>query len=122
MITNRNIAVITTSVRQQCGGRDSADDLCDHIGRDLSAGKASASSKADGDGWVEMTTGDVPDGVGHRHHTQAKRQRYAEQSDADFWKCRRDDRASAACESQPKCPDGFCGVFPRVHLTSPENF
>ena len=52
-----------------------------------------------------MAAGNVPDGVRHREHGQAKGQGHAQQPDADVWEGSRQDGAAASAEDQPERPD-----------------
>ena len=103
---------------KQRRGDDGADDLRDHIGHDLAGRKAAAGGKTDGDGGIEMTAGNVADGIGHRDDAQPERQRHPDQSDTDLREAGGDHRAAASCKGQPERPDRLGGIFFCVHGTS----
>src|SRR3982751_523472 len=105
-------------VEQRRGG-DGAGHLRDDIGQDLSSWKAAAGRKAHRNGGIEMASGDMADGIGHRDDAQSECQRHTDQTDPDLWKRRRDHRAAATCKSQPKRTDPFGSIFLRIHIVIP---
>ena len=50
-----------------------------------------------------MASGDRADGVGHRQHGEAKRERDAHETYSQAWKRRCQHGAPAASKDQPKC-------------------
>ena len=100
---------------KQRGPRYGTDHLDHDIGGDLSGRETAASGEPHGHGGIEVAAGDMTDGIGHRHDAQPERQRYAQQSNTDLRKRRRDHGAAAAREGQPKRPDRLGQVFFCVH-------
>lgn len=65
-------------------GDEAAEDLRHDIRRHVLPLEALSHGEADGDGGVEVRTGDVGDGVRHRQHGQAEGERDAEEADAQL--------------------------------------
>ena len=59
-------------------------------------------TQADRDRGVEVSAGDVADGIGHGDHGEAEGQRDADQTDADLGKRGRQHGAAATTEHQPE--------------------
>src|SRR3546814_2758008 len=80
-------------------------DLRDDIAGNVPRRKASARPKADRDGGVEMPARDVADGIGHGEDGEAEGQRNANESDPKLRECSGQNRAAAATEYKPECPE-----------------
>ncbi|HET9265966.1 MAG TPA: hypothetical protein VFO14_23150 [Vicinamibacterales bacterium] len=61
--------------------------------------------KADRHCRIQVTAGDMPDGVGHRQQRQAEREGNAEQADSDVGKCGRQHGTAAPAKHQPEGAD-----------------
>jgi hypothetical protein len=79
--------------------------ICADVRAQVLAVEALGHEQADRHRRVEVTARDVADGVGHRHHGQAERQRDAEQAAG---LAAGQDRRAAPADHQPGRPDRFC--------------
>lgn len=89
--------------------RDEAgSDLGTDVGRCVPPLEATPSGQTEGDGRVEVPTGDVPDGVDHRQHGQAEGEGDTDEADAQpgvlavAQVLRGEDRTAAAAEDEPE--------------------
>ncbi len=93
---------------KQARGDDAAKHLRDDVCREVPGGKAFAGAEADGNGRIEMATGDVPNGIGHGQHRQPEGEGNAKPADADLIHTGGQHRAAAAAEDQPESTDELC--------------
>ena len=85
-----------SSYEERGSGDQTGDDLRRDIGRDIAPLEALRGGEADGDGRVEVATGDVPDGIRHRQHGQSEGESDTGEADAHLNRRRRrrgDDQA-----------------------------
>ena len=106
-------------VEHACSG-DAAQHLRGDVGRQFRRGESTPRHQTDRHSRIQMAARDVADRVSHGDYAQAKRERHAEQTDADLRKPRGDYGAAASGKCQPKCTDRFCGVFLRIHDILPK--
>jgi hypothetical protein len=97
-------------------GEQTTGDLGDPVGDQVLGREAPRDHRTDRDGGVEMTTGDVPDGVHHREDGEAERQRHAEVPDPDVEGADvrvagdllgGEDRRTTTAEDQPEGAEEF---------------
>ena len=60
---------------------------------------------------IEVTAGNVADGIGHREHGQAEGERDANPADADIRKAGCENGTAAAAEYEPESSKGFSDQF-----------
>ena len=77
-------------------GDNRAGQLSQDVGQQLAGRSAAAGEQADRNRRVEMSARDAADRIGHRHDGQPKRQRDADQANADFGEFGGQDGAAAA--------------------------
>ena len=90
---------------QNAPRHDGSGDLRADVRRQVRNGKTFGHRQADGDGRIQMTAGNVADGISHGQDGEAERQGYAQQADTHVWKCGRQNGAAAAPEYKPECAD-----------------
>ena len=81
---------------------DRAGNLEHDIGDDIAERNAASGPEADRDRRIEMGAGNMPDGIGHRHHGEAESKRDADKTDAQLRIGGGDHRGAAAAKSEPK--------------------
>src|ERR1700746_3861094 len=87
---------------QYRSGHDGGDDLGNNVRNDMLAGAAPGAPQADRDRGIEMSSGNVTDGISHRQHGQPECKCYTEKADTEVGKPRRQDCSTATAEYQPK--------------------
>ena len=66
-----------------------------------------------------MAAGNMANRIGHREDCQSKRERYAQEPDADFGEGSRQDRAAAASKNEPESADRLgCSTLADIHVQS----
>jgi len=93
-----------TRGREHGSRHNGTDDLRHDVGQDLIGGEPATGSETNGDGRIQVASGTVTDGIGHRQNRKAKGQCNTKQADTDSGKARRNDSAAAASKRQPKVP------------------
>ena len=83
-------------------GDDAAGYLREYVRNEVLAGEPTAGPKPERHGRVEMASGDMSDGVGHREHRQAKGDGDTQQTDSHLGECRRQHGTAAPAEDQPE--------------------
>ncbi|MNL59520.1 hypothetical protein D3C87_1832560 [compost metagenome] len=53
-------------------GEYASDQLGENVGHEFACVESPAGPQTEANRWVEMAAGDRPDGIGHRHYSQAK--------------------------------------------------
>jgi hypothetical protein len=86
-------------------GRDTPGDLGDNIGPQVRSGESFTDHQAQGNRWIQVASRDMPDGVGHRKHSQSERQSHAQQANADVGERGSQDGTAASAENKPKGAD-----------------
>src|SRR6476619_4429766 len=94
---------------EDSGAENTADHLSHDVQRHMRCGKPASGPEADGDRGIEMPAGNRAERVRSREHCQTESERYADESNADFGERRREDRATATAENEPKRTDELCG-------------
>src|SRR6202022_104010 len=65
--------------------------------------------ESQGDGGVEMATGNVTDGVGHGENGESEGESYASEADTQRRESRVQNSGSASAKDQPECAEEFSG-------------
>src|SRR5512132_528745 len=90
------------------------------LGNDVGQRKAPARPQTQGHRRIEMTAGDVGDGIGHGQEAQAEGKRDTDPSDTQFRKRCSEHGAAAAAEYEPERPEEFGRqTFAKRHGLSP---
>src|SRR5262245_20085398 len=92
-------------------GGDPTENLRDEVTGHLRGWKLAGRAEPYRHRRIEMTAGDVSDGIGHRQHGQTERERYAKQTDTDLGECSRENRAAATTENKPEGPEELSGIL-----------
>src|SRR5205807_7228745 len=82
--------------------RDSPDHLCENVGKNVGGLKAASGPEPNGNGTIEMPTGDVADRISHGQHGQSESQTDSQESDAERWEVRGEHCTAATRECQPE--------------------
>jgi hypothetical protein len=104
---------------QHVGRRDCSQHLRNDVGNEIRGGKAFPYNQAQADGGIQVTTGNVSDGIHHGQHGEAEGQGNASESDAKRGEACGDDSCAASAEYQPESSKELReGTFPQSHKIS----
>ena len=93
-------------------------DLGNPVDHKISGPKPACQCQTQSDRWVEVPTGNRPDRIGHRKHSQTKGETDAKPTDAHIRRARRKNGAAAPAKDQNKRTQGLCQWFLK-HLNTP---
>ena len=101
------------------GCENAADHLRTDVGGEFAGWETTSDGEADGDRGVDVSAGNVTDGVGHGQQRQTKHQADAQESDAQIGKGRGQHSASTTSENKPERTDKLCQCsLLKRHMTS----
>src|SRR4029453_19038033 len=101
---------------QQGGGCNCANDLRRDVGQDLMRRKTTAACQSHGHRWVEMTSRDMADAIGHGENRETKSEGPTQKPETALRKTGRKSSGPTSTEGQPECADGFGCELPAVNL------
>ncbi|MNH19437.1 hypothetical protein D3C79_791730 [compost metagenome] len=96
---------------QYAGPQHPPNDLCNDVGHDQVGTNTPTCPQPQGHRRVEVAAGDVPQGIRHGHHRQAKGQCDPREADPQLRKTGSQHRTPASAQHQPKCAYRFSHQF-----------